>query len=211
MVKKPPGQVRLNMLNQSTGQEATVLSDGTDSWNWIGDPGKNPVHRADNDQAAALMREAMYCDVAVEVLRSPRVLREMPRQASTEEPYDMIQMNLPHDVRALIFLDPRTSRAQRIQLDYDKDGAPNQYTIIVHDWMDVEGVPEPKAITVFYNGKKLLDCSFSSIAYNLGAYDVLFQRPTETPPAPASAASAAAPSGPAPGNTLPAEAKNPGN
>jgi hypothetical protein len=199
MVKKPPGQVRLNMLNEDTKMEATVLTDGTDTWEWRGDsPEKNGVQSADANAAAALMREAMYSDVAVEVLRSPRVLRELPRQASSDEPYDVIEMLLPHDVNARIYLDPKTSRAQRIDLVYDNGGVPNLYTIFVHDWMEVEGVPEPKSLTVFDNGAKVLDCVFDSISYNEGAYDSLFERPTLAPAAPAPAASTTAPAGSAP-------------
>ena len=210
MMKKPPSQVRLSMKNEGDGTEGTVLTDGKETWKWIGNSPENAVvNTAGPNDVANLTHEAMWSDVAVEILRSPRVLRELPRQASSDESYDIVEMLLPHDVGARIYLDPETSRAVRLDLTFDQNGAPHLYTIFVHDWMDIEGVPEPKSLTVFSDGGKVLDCVFDKITFNQGAYDSLFQRPVVTSPAaaPAGAAAASTPPTASPAATSPAAGK----
>ncbi len=199
MVKKPPGKIRINMHDSITNNEATVLTDGHETWKWTGDPFQNGVKPAPSEEADALIREAFYCDIAVEIIHNPHALREIPRVLGEDEHFNFVQTPLGSGMRALIFLNPDTWRADRVQIDYDLKGVPCSYTIFVRDWMMVDGIPEPSLIDVYVNGTHLLQCKFDSITFNPGAYDVLFQPPADLvslptpPPAPAAAPTPAAP------------------
>ncbi|MGA2053538.1 MAG: hypothetical protein ABSH19_09520, partial [Opitutales bacterium] len=143
MVKKPPGKIRINMHDDVSNQEATVLTDGRDTWKWTGDPYHNGVQPVSPDETAALVREAMYCDIPVEIIHDSHALREIPRELGEDEHYNYVQTLLNGGIRALIFLNPDTWRADRIQLDYDQSGIPCSYTILVREWMTVSGISEP--------------------------------------------------------------------
>jgi hypothetical protein len=192
MVKKPPGKVRINMHDDVSNKEATVLTDGQKTWKWTGDPYANGVTLAPPDEAAALAREAMYCDIPVEIIHNPHFLSEIPRELGEDQPDNYIQTILASGMRALIFLNPDTWRADRVQIDYDQNGVPCTYTILVREWMTVAGVSEPALIDVYVNGTKLLQCRFDSITYNPGAYDVLFEPPGDAASAPLAAPAASA-------------------
>jgi hypothetical protein len=179
MVKKPPGKIRINMHDTLTNNEATVITDGHDTWKWSGDAYQTGVHPAPPDEAAALVRESFYCDVPVEIIHNPHALREIPRVLGEDEHFNYVQTLLGDGMRALIFLNPDTWHADRIQIDYDQNGIPCSYTILVRNWMTVDGIAEPSLIDVYVNGTHLLQCAFDSITFNPGAYDVLFQPPAE--------------------------------
>jgi hypothetical protein len=210
MVKKPPGKIRINMRDNVSNQEATVLTDGQDSWKWSGDPYQSGVHPTPPDEAAALVREAMYCDIPIEIIHNPHALREIPRQLGEDEHFNYVQTILNGGMRALIFLNPDTWRADRIQIDYDQAGVPCSYTILVRDWMTVSGISEPSLIDVYVNGSHLLQCKFDSITYNPGAYDVLFEPPPDAvKPAAATAPPASPSSSPPPASNPPASPSPP--
>jgi hypothetical protein len=185
MIKKPPAKVRINMHNGLSNSEATVVSDGRSTWKWTGDPYLNGARPAPQEEIAALIRESFYCNLPVEIIHNPHALREIPRALGEDEHYNYVQTLLGDGMRALIFLNPDTWRADRIQIDYDQGGIPCTYTIVVRDWMTVEGIAEPALIDVYVNGSHLLKCQFDSITYNPGAYDVLFQPPADLPKTPA--------------------------
>jgi len=193
MVKKPPGKIRINMHDTLTNKEATVITDGHDTWKWSGDAYQTGILPAPPEEAAALVREAFYCDVPVEIIHNPHALREIPRVLGEDEHDNYVETLLGDGMRALIFLNPDTWRADRIQIDYDQKGIPCSYTIFVRDWMTVDGIAEPSLIDVYVNGDHLLQCKFDSITFNPGAYDVLFEPPADAVSPPA-AAPAAAPS-----------------
>jgi hypothetical protein len=181
MVKKPPGEVRISMHNNLSGSEATVLTNGADTWQWVGDPYQNGVQRSSADEASALLREEFYCDTPIELIHNLSVLREIPREVGEDEPYNIIETRLARDMRLMVFLNPDTWHADRLQIDYDQNGAPCSYVILASNWMTVDGVAEPAQLQVYANGQPLLQCHIDGITYNLGAYDVLFVPPADAP------------------------------
>jgi len=203
LVKKMPDKVRLNIHDNLSTNESTLVTDGNTTWKWIDDPFKNGVRKALPSEAAAMLRETLYCDVAIEAVNHSGNITEPAAADAADHHFDL---QLPGGMRARIFPDPDTWRPSRIEIEYEQDGKTNTNVITVEDWMTVAGFPEPAKISVTLNGQPLLDCRFESIVYNSGMYDILFQPPLSAPVAAPDAPSAASthppPPAPAPNPAL---------
>ena len=174
LTKKLPDKVRLNIHDNLSTGENTVLTNGHDTWVWIGDPYTNGIRPAIPTEASAVLREALYTDVAVAAIQHPHDVTESTPPGDIAPAF---ALQLPYGMRAQVFPDPKTWLPSLIQINYDQDGHPNTCVISVRSWMTVEGVPEPASIDVTLNDALLLKCHINSIAYNLGIYDVLFEPP----------------------------------
>jgi hypothetical protein len=190
LTKKLPDKVRLNIHDNLSTSENTVLTNGHDTWVWGGDPYVNGVRPAIPSEASAILREALYTDVAVAAIQRPHDITESTPPGDSAPAF---VLQLPDGMRAQVFPDPKTWLPSRIQINYDQDGHPNTCIIAVREWMTVEGVPEPSSFDVTLNDAPLLQCHINRIVYNLGVYDILFEPPlgasTAAAPSPAAVAS----------------------
>ncbi|MGA2053537.1 MAG: hypothetical protein ABSH19_09515 [Opitutales bacterium] len=201
LIKKPPNKVHLNIHDNASTNENTIITDGQDSWKWIDDPYKNGVRHTLPDELNAILREALYCDVPIEVIQHVHDVTEPAGQDATDHSFIL---QLPGGMQAKIFPDPETWRPSRIEIDYQQNGHANTNVITVNDWMTVNGLPEPADISVTLNDKPLLECHFNAITYNVGVYDILFQPPGGAPAAPMPPATPSTPPAPPPAGSVPA-------
>jgi hypothetical protein len=162
------------------------------------------------DQLKALQREAMYCGVIFELLDNPHTLREVEHVSDDQEQYNRVLGTLANGMRLEVMIDPGTQRAERVQIQYDENGVPMFYVIMVKDWMTVNGVEEPSRFEVFVNGQKLLDGKINQVTYNAGVLDVLFDPPLESATKAATPGAAGQPSS-APSTTLSGTSPTAGN
>jgi hypothetical protein len=181
MVKKLPNDVRLNMRDLSNGGESTVLTNGTDTWLWSGDPYENGISHAPAEILQMLQRETLLFNVAVELANHLSSLREVPPPAGSKTANPVIELAMPNDMLASVYLNPLNWRPDRVDITYEDKGQPVLYSVLVRDWQVVDGVPEPSSIDVFQNDQPFLHCHVSTLTYNLGAYNLLFEPPVNAP------------------------------
>ena len=132
LVKKMPDKVRLNIHDNLSTNESTLVADGNTTWKWTGDPFQNGVRKATLSEATAMLREVFYCDVAIEAVNHSGNITEPAASDDADQHFDL---QLPYGMRARIFPDPDTWRPGRIEIDYEQDGKANTNIITVHDWM----------------------------------------------------------------------------
>jgi hypothetical protein len=195
LIKKMPNQLHLNIHDNNSTNENTIITDGQNSWKWIGDPYVSGIRHTIPDELNAILREALYCNVPVEVIQHVHDVSEPAVQDLGDNSFIL---QLPSGMQAKIFPDPDTWRPSRIQIDYQQDGRANSCVISVREWMTISGLPEPAWIVVTLNDQPLLECRFNTITYNLGVYDILFQPPGGAPAAPMPGATPSTPSAPLP-------------